>query len=73
MDGPLAGDRRLDLALPGSWKQGNVMPTIVLILVVGAAICGLVGVVQAQGRSWIAWGLLALAIAVLLLRLNVTL
>lgn len=39
---------------------------IELILVIAALVFGVVAVVEARGRNWAAWGVVALAVAALL-------
>lgn len=39
--------------------------SIDLILVIAALILGFVAVVESQGRSWVGWGVVALAVSLL--------
>jgi hypothetical protein len=42
------------------------MNALETILAVAALIFGVVGVVEANGRNWVAWGVIALAVIVLI-------
>ena len=42
------------------------MPVLALALVIVALILGVVAVIEARGRAWAAWGVVALAVAALL-------
>jgi len=43
--------------------------TLQLALLVAAAILGCVAIIEASGRSWAGWGVLAIAAALLVVRL----
>jgi hypothetical protein len=44
------------------------MSTLVLILLIAALVFGIVAIVEARGRSWAGWGVVCLAVALLLPR-----
>lgn len=46
------------------------MTTLELVLVIAGLILGIVSVVEARGRSWAGWGVIALAAALLLPRVT---
>lgn len=46
------------------------MDTVTLILAIAALVLGAVAVVEANGRSWAGWGVIALAAIVILERVG---
>lgn len=42
------------------------MPTIVLVLEIAALVFGIVAVVNANGKEWAGWGVICLAVALLI-------
>lgn len=46
------------------------MSTLTLVLAIAALILGIIGVIEANGRNWAAWGVICLAAIVLVGRLG---
>ncbi len=46
------------------------MSTLELVLIIAGLVLGIVAVVEARGRSWVGWGVICLAAALLLPRIT---